>query len=174
MARHRDRDHAAGLGDAADLGISQVATMSVQRVARGVAHDERAAQDRERIGDARGVQVREVDHHAQPLELSQQLEAEGGEPAAVECPDGHRVPDLRRLEVHQTEHAQAALVRPARVLELAVDAVRAFQTGQRGEPALAGGAPDVASGAREAGAAKSPAAARSASEGAFMRIQLGV
>jgi hypothetical protein len=109
-----------------------------------VAHDERPLHHGERVGHAARVHVGEIDDHAEALHLGHELDAELRQPAIVELRDGHRVRRLGGLEVHEAEHAEAAIVGGAEVIEAPLDALRALHPGEPAETSLGEGAAHVA------------------------------
>ena len=99
--------------------------------------------------DTPGVQVCQVHHHGERIELGEEVEAEGREAALVEGGLGHGEGGRVGLEVDQPEHAQSALPGHACVLDTVLDAVAPLEARQGGEAAGGHGLAQLAAAARE-------------------------
>ena len=82
-------DHAALLGDRAYQFVCQIAGMGTEPARIGVRGDNRRGANLQHVCDAPGVQVRDVDHHPEPVHLLDDRDPVVGQPR-IRARSSHR------------------------------------------------------------------------------------
>jgi len=134
--RGDERDHAdpAVPGQRAEHVVGDVARVPAHLVRGGVGEDHRLRRDGERVPHGVGRRVGQVDKHADPLHLPDDVPAEVGEPAGGRLVGARVGPaDVRVVGERQVAHAER-LQHPQHA-ERGVDRVPALGAHQRGDPA---------------------------------------
>ena len=137
-----DHDHAAVLGERPEHVVGHVAGVPVERPGGRVAEDDGHGRDREGVGERGVAHVREVDEHAEPVHLADELAARLVQPAPARGV-GRGVGPGVRVRVRERDVADAPPGDRAQDVGVGLERVAALEPEEHGDAALAGEPADV-------------------------------
>ncbi len=137
--REVDADHAAALADRGELAVGEVARMRADRVHVRMGRDERRVGEPGDVPEALLVQMREVDHHAEPVAGLDEGAAVIGQArpgvGARRIAERDAVAEHVRAAPDRADRAQARLVEHVEQAQVRIDRLGALDMHDRGEGA---------------------------------------